>query len=527
MNVLCIILATLSIWDYPVRYPEHDRLRRQFVAAVRAGDTATMEKACSKGVALLPDDPTWHYNLACALAYFKNRESAAFDELEKAIDLGFRDKQAIETDTDLKRLSHLPRYKELIEYAEFMKSRPLITGPMATVHATGLFGKSISLGEQNLGWDFDYGCFVAKMKLADGPASGNTGDLYMNRDGRHAYLDVTNFPGITSVHLDSDGRARRMDMAFPNILFPYPVFGNASLGFTQGPLRRSLSRALLTTETFQIKKMAKFYLSNQTWVFPSVYDTLPAGTNGDQFASIAPYWLTTAGKSWSDLPYLRAALLASRSFAPRVKSTLVSRGLLAPTIQTLIRKSLKGVNGEDGYLSAAAHPTALPPNGVERSRLEALAKAMTVESIPPLAPVVVQTPPVEAKPEMPELTYATAFAWAYVLRTDDDLREFTVTATGAAEYAFVQTHGTGVDVTIERRQPNVATVTISRRGMSPTNRVDIAVFGRNPGTGWGAPSYLSFARMDPRTPCSDPVLTRPAWMKPASAGTKTLPPRLK
>ena len=43
--------------------------------------------------------------------------------------------------------------------------------------------------------------------------------------------------------------------------------------------------------------------------------------------------------------------------------------------------------------------------------------------------------------------------------------------------------------------------------MSPTNRVDIAVFGRNPGTGWGAPSYVSFARMDPDAPYSDPILT--------------------
>lgn len=514
MNALCILLAALSIWDYPARHPEHDRLRRQFIVAVREGDTATMEKTCSQGVRLLPDDPTWHYNLACALAYFKNRASAAFDELEKAIDLGFRDRRAIEEDTDLKRLSHLPRYKELLEYAEFMKSRPLMYGPMATVAATGLFGKSISLGEQNLGWDFDFGCFIAHMRLADGSSGGNAGDLYMNRDGRHSYLDVTNFPGITAVHLDSDGRARRMDMAVPNIIFPYPVFGNASLGFTQGPLRRSLSRALTTTESFHLKKMAKFYLSNQTWVFPSVYDTLPLGTNGDLFASITPYWLTTAGRSWSDLPYLRAALVASRSLEPRVKSTIVSRGLLAPTIQTLIRKSLKGVNGEDGYLGAAAHPTALPPNGVERGRLEALAKAMTVESIPPLAPVVVQTPPLEVAPEMPEVTYATAFAWAYVLRADAERREFTVTASGAKEFAFVQTHGTGVDVTIERLQPNVAKVTIDRRGLSPTNRVDIAVFGRNPGTGWGAPSYVSFARMDPHAPCSDPVLTRKAQPKP-------------
>ena len=55
--------------------------------------------------------------------------------------------------------------------------------------------------------------------------------------------------------------------------------------------------------------------------------------------------------------------------------------------------------------------------------------------------------------------------------------------------------------------PNVAKVTIGRNGLSPTNRVDITVVARSKGTGWGAPSYVSFARMDPAAPYSDPALT--------------------
>ena len=507
MNALCLLLAVLSIWDYPARFPAHDRLSRQFRVAVREGDTATMEETCRKGVKLLPDDPTWHYNLACSLAYFANRTEEAFDELETAIDLGFRDRAMIEKDTDLKRLSALPRYKELLEYADFMKMRPLLTGPMATVEATGVFGKTVALGEQNLGWDFESGSFVARLKLVAGSSGGNIGDLYMNRDGRHAMLDVTNYPGITVVQLDEEGRKRRMDMSLPNILFPYPTFGNASLAITQGPFRRSLPRALMTTEATQLNRMAKYYLSNQTWVFPSVFDTAPVGTNGDLFASITPYWLTTAGRSWSDLPYLRAALTASRSLDPQVKAAVVRRQLLAPTVQTLIRKSLKGVRTEEDYLTAKAHPTALPPNGVEMSRLTAAAKALTPSSVPPLVPLAVAMTPVREKPVHPELTYASAFAWAFVLRAEEERREFLVTARGAKEYAFVQTHGKDVDVKIERVRPDAAKVTIDRRGLNPTNRVDIMVCGRNPGTGWGAPSYVSFARMNPDDPSSDPALT--------------------
>jgi len=507
MNVLAILLAVLSIWDYPSRQPQHDRLRLQFVTAMREGDTATMEETCRKGVKLLPDDPTWHYNLACSLAYFAKRQNEAFDELEKAIDLGFRDSEMIAADTDLKRLKDAPRYAELIQYAKDMSTRPLLLGPMASVEATGVFGKSISLGEQNFTWDFDFGCFDARLKLAVASAGGNTGDLYMNRDGGHSQLKTDLFPGITMIRLDHLGRERQMDMDLPNMLFPYPVFGNCSRAYVQGAYWRSMPRALLTTESATLKRMVKFYLSNQTWVYPANADIAPVGTNGDVFASIAPYWIVTAGRSYSDQPYLRGALEVSRALPSETKLEAIRRGLLAPTIQTLIRKSLAGVTNETDYLSARAHPTALPVNGLDLSRLAASARNLSVAAIPPLAVLSVTLAPPAKAPVWPECTYGTAFAWAFVLRADDEVREFMIAAQGAAEYAFVQTHGVGVDVRIERLRPDAAKVTVRRAGLSPTNRVDVAVFGRNPGTGWGAPSYVSFARMDPEAPYSDPALT--------------------
>ena len=508
MNAACILLALLSIWDYPARFPEHNRLCHQFRAAVREGDTAVMEETCRKGVGLLPDDPTWHFNLACSLSYFARREEEAFDELEKAIDLGFRDRARIANDTDLKRLAKSPRYEQLLEYADLMKERPLLSGPYASVDATGIFGKPVVLGEQNLGWDFDTGCFVAKVKLAAASSGGNVGDLYMNRDNRHSMLNLNDYPGITPIGLDAMGRTNGMDRSFPNMLFPYPAFGNASLAMTVGPYWRSLPRAMMTTESRLLGRMLKLYLSNQTWVFPSHADTAPVGTNGDVFASIAPYWMTTAGRSWSDQPYLRAALEASRSLNPQVKAEVVRRGLLAPTIQTLIRKSLKGVTNEVDYLTAKAHPTALPPNGLDLARLRDAAKAMTVGTVPPLAVVSVEAAPVRQKLTVPELTYMSPFAWAFVLRADEPVRQFTITARGAETFAVAVTHGDdGGHVRVSPVKPNVFRVTIDRSVLSPTNRVDITVVGRSGKTGWGAPSYVSFARMDPSAPYSDPALT--------------------
>lgn len=507
MLAVSLLLATLSVWDYPARYPAHEQLRTQFVQALHAGDTATMEETCRKGVELLPDDPTWHYNLACSLAYFPKRAEEALNELETAIDLGFRRPNEIAADTDLKRLKGNRRLKELIEYAEELETRPLLTGPLATVDATGVFGSSIALGEQNLVWDFDRGHFDARLKLAEGLRKPWTGDLYMNRDGNHAPMNLKEFPGITEIKYDVEGRRRRLDLNAPNLCCPYPLFGNSSMAFVQGPYWRSIPRALMTTEAMKLKSMEKLYLSNQFWVFPSNADTPPVGTNGDCFASIAPYWLTSAGRSWSDRPYVKAALLASAAFNSDVKREIVRRGLLTPTIQTLIRKSLVNVDSEEAYTSYLAHPTAMPVNGVDINRLVAAAAKMTVREIPPLAVVTAELVPPVTPTLWPELTYRTGFAWAYVLRADDKRRIFFIRAIGAREFKFVQTHGMDIAVKIEQIKPNEAKVTIDREKMDPTHRVDIAVFGRNPGTGWGAPSYVSIARMDSEAPYSDPALT--------------------
>lgn len=507
MNFLAVILSILTIWDYPPRQLEHERLRGQFVQALRIGDTTTMEETCRKGVELLPDDPTWHYNLACSLAYFPKRSEEALDELRLAIELGFRRPDEIAADTDLKRLKGERRFAELVEFARQQQSAPILDGPLATVDATGVFGSLVMLGAQNLIWDFDRGLFDARLRLAVNFELPWTGELYMNRDSGHSRFKLSEFPGLTEVKFDSEGRRRKLDQDIPNICFPYPTFGNSSMAFTKGDYWRSIPRALMTTEAYRLKVMEKLYLSNQFWVFPSNADTPPIGKHGDVFPSIAPYWLTTAGRSWSDLPYLKAALKASAALRPEVKREIVRRRLLVPTLQTLMRKSLKTVKSEADYLSPAAHPTAMPPDGLDVARLVESAKKLTIAEIPPLAVVSAELEAPSAPVVWPELTYQTAFAMAYVLRSDDVKRVFTIRALGAREYEFVQTHGENVEVKIERIKPNEARVTIDRTNLSPTNRVDIAVFGRNPGTSWGAPSYISISRMDPSAPYSDPALT--------------------
>ena len=510
MQILsCLLFAVLSIWDYPARQPQHEMLRDQFIVALREGDTKTMVETCKKGVALLPDDPTWHYNLACSLSYFKDPK-LALDELEKAIDLGFRNANAIKNDNDLKRLAGNKRYAELIEYASEMSTHPLLTGPLATVDATGIFGQTVALGAQNFNWNFDWGCFSARLKLAIASSSGNTGDLYVNRDGGHALLTVTNYPGLTRVKLDAEGEARNMGLDLPDTTYPYPVFGNCSRALTNGPYWRSLPRAMMTMDAQRyMNRMARFYFQNQIWFFPANADIAPIGTNGDVFASVSPYWMTTAGRSWSDLPYLQAALEVSRMLRPDVKKHLVAQSILSPTIQMLIRKSLKGVKSEKDYLTSAAHPTALPPNGLDLVRLKKSAADLRVGTIPPLAVISVYPHPLAEQPAWPELTYKTGFAWAYVLRAEANERVFTINAQGerGTFFAFACVHDDNGAAKVDLLTKDAARITLDRTKMSPTNRVDIAVFARKANTGWGAPSYVSFAVMDSSYPYSDPVLT--------------------
>ena len=509
-GLLSVLLAVLSVWDYPSRHGEYLRLRSEFVRAVRAGDLDAMLDATRRGTELLPDDPTWRYNFACSLAR-KGEGEKALDELEKAVDLGFRDVAMMAADRDLKSISDDDRFEEAMSRAEELAGKPLLSGPMASIPADGSFGMPVTLGEQNLRWNLDAGCFEANMDLKRREGFFNA--LYMNRDAGHSQFSPTGHVAISRVLFEAEGRQRGLDLDFPNVLFPYPVFGNCSRALTVGAYWRSLPRAMTTTARHWLPLMQRFYLSNQLWVFPANNDCPPIGQMGDVFPSVTPYWVTTAGRSWSDLPYLKAALAACEAMQPGARDEMLRLGLMAPTLQALLRKSLRGVRSEDDYLTAKAHPTAFPAGGVDTARLKALAAALTADSIPPIVPLNVAFGRPSENAGGSEILYATPFAYAFVLGEGDDERTFAVKAAGGDECAFAAVHGAEC-VRIESTSPRSAKFVVSRGALSPTNRVDVAAFARKASSGWGAPSFVSFTVYDAAAPYSDPALApRPAKEK--------------
>ena len=503
---VCLLLATLSVWDYPQLQFRHENLRARYVAVSKAGAVDEMERIAREGTELLPEDPVWRYNHACALAYGKDHE-AALDELERAVELGFTDVEQIRSDPDLTRLSAEARFGDILTYARRLKSRPVLDGPMAATPLRGLMGKPQTLGGANLRWNLDAGCFEAEMELvAAGPRGGNEGDLYVNLDRGHSYLGDTNFVGLTRVRFDSEAARRELDVNYPLTVFPYPVFGNCSRAYKDPVTWRSIPRMVMTQQFFRLRTFDRLYRSNQVWVYPACNDIPPLGTNGDVFASVAPYWILTQGRSYSDLPYLRAALKASAAFPPETKREMLARGLLAPTIQMLLRRSLKAVRTEADYLTPAAHPTAFPAGGLDVKRLVAMAGALKVEDLAPIANLQVLQQAVDVPPGRPEPTYASPCSCAFVLRASDAVRYYRVRAFGGEEYAFVQVHGAPGAIEVSEIEKDFAQLVVHRDLLSPTNRADLAVFAKSKTSGWGAPSFVSFAVVDPKAPYCDWLL---------------------
>ena len=532
-----------SVYDYPAIAAQHQELRARLQQCVQRVDLEGWEQACREGIELVGDDPLWHYNLACALAYRPNH-AAAFEELEQAVLLGFRDVKAIESDADLKSLSGEQRFKDVLKRAQELGDSPP-PGKPRTVPAVVEPGGTARLTESNLVWNFDRSMFDGLLELRpsadlgnptnlaeryagpakklvaawlrEGTAAGNCGDLYFNRDGGHSRPVVTNFPALTSVKMEKRASDMGLDRLTPNMCLAYPVVGNASLAMTQGFLWRSAGRIHLTDQSAAMK-LAYAYGFNQFWVFPAVDDFSTNPTNRfDYFPGVSPCQLITEGRSWSDRRYVQAALAASASFRPETKRELVKRGLLAATLQWLFRRCRPGVESDADYLTSKAHPTAFGKKDLDEAALVKRAHGLRPEDIPPVAllalinstryPVRYPQPTVDYPDCNGEILSFTPYAIAMVLRDAQARRTVLVQARTPEEggrdvaFAWAVVNGDPAAVKIESPlgdEPTAleagrAQITIDRRRLAPGERIDVACFAKRAGTAYGAPSFISFS----------------------------------
>lgn len=533
---------TVSVYEMPQLWPRHNQLRQELIGAVRRGDIRTMEAVCRAALELMPDDATWHYNLACALAYRENPDNA-LAELDRAITFGFRNADAIAKDSDLARLASHPRFAELVTKARRLGNSPVAGRPFNRP-AEGPAGHPITLTETNLVWNFDLGCFNALLALkqpaqpvtqlaahyslskptsperpyvaawlSEGTAAGNTGDLYLNRDGGHSLLAARDFPNLTPVNYDAAAQKFGTHLDHPNTFFGgAPVFGNISRGRTAGPFWRSLARASFT-DPGVAARMDLFYRNNQFWVIPAVKD-YGVPEIGDVFPANAPFQFVTHGLSWSDQPFLRAALAASAALRPETKQAVLKRYLMGPTLQWLLRRTQKGVTNEEAYLAPGAHPAAFDATRLDPLALVEKAHALAPGDIPPAVSLTLVNSrlfPIrypEAGRDYPdsiaELIMAVPSALAFVLRAPEGERSFLVRAqpfpetTENVSFTWRVVNGPASLVkisvplgeTLNTPEKGFAQITVDRRSL--TNRLDVACFATHNGETYGAPSIVSF-----------------------------------
>ena len=539
------VTPVFDVWRQPQLWLRHSQLRNEFLGAVRRGDTKAMETISKAGVELMPEDPTWRYNHACALAY---REEAGFalNELEKAVHLGFRNANAIEKDTDFARVNTLPRFKEIVQLAQKLAGKP-IPGRPQVQPAYARLGGALTLTATNVNWNFDTGVFETHIQMAgennpspladrygksknqpkdcperpymaawlsEGTAAGNGGDIYINRDRGHSMLAVGDFPLLTTLRFPNDARRYEVDLDLPNMVFknsPF-VFGNASRARVSGPFWRSNARAAMM-DPYAATRMNRFYLDNQFWVFPAHMD-FGQKDLGDIFPARTPHFLATVGSSYTDQPFLRAAVAAAASFARPTRQALLRRHLMAPTLQWLLRRTRKGINTEQDYLTPKAHPVAFAAKDLDVLSTVKFAHALRPEQIPPVAmltlvnskifPVRLPRPVRDYPDPNGELIFATPTAIAFALRGLEAERTFLVQAhtfperDSSATFAWCVVGGDASAVkispplgeTLASPETGLAQITIDRRNLK--DRLDIAVFAKSHGTEWGAPSFITF-----------------------------------
>lgn len=538
---LLILLAPLlanasqDVFDMPSLYPQHRQLLQEMVVAVRAGKIEEMESAARKAIEIFPKDATWHYNLACALAYRADKAEALV-MLERAIDLGFRDPKAIEADHDLKQLAKLPQFKTLLEKASKLQGKP-VEGAVQPKASTLVMGYPVKVDATNTVFDFDAGYFRTFFNLVppstqkisayasdytgpakkeiegwmkDGTASGNFGDLYVNRDNGHSVLAVTNFPGLTPVVYGEAAKAKQIHVGLPNGHFSYPVIGNASIAITAGPFWRSMPRAVQTDPLLPITTF-QLMLANQCWFYPAHRDF--TAETGDLYPVNLPYYIISKGSSGTDMPFMQAIAATMAAFRPDTKQALISRGLLVPTLQMILRATQKSLKTPDDYLTGLAHPVVFDAINLDVGAMVKLAHDLSPTNIP--APVVLRTLK-DAKAEIgkdyfdlrPEGLFDTPFAIARINRNVlTRTRAMTIEAlvpgltSQPSPFIWKVLQGDPSKVTIKQLTPNGSQVeiTIAYHGLyrpTPTawmtSRVEIGCFFKT-GDHYAMPSIVSLA----------------------------------
>lgn len=224
------------------------------------------------------------------------------------------------------------------------------------------------------------GVRLLRVYNGQGGINGFAGVLYDNRDRGHSSLDPDLYPRLTHLKYDSDLVAGGLDFGLAGrILLPAVVLGNSSTAMERGPAPRSLPR-LAMTDPFWRAVTPTLYINNHIYVYPEHRDH----DAQDRFPFNWPYMIISQGSSGSDKRFLNAIALTLASLPQDTFAFLKEKGLVAPTVQMILRSNLATVSNRADYLSGIAHPTVFDGRLVRTGRMVAQAAQLRPDDIPPL-----------------------------------------------------------------------------------------------------------------------------------------------
>lgn len=343
------------------------------------------------------------------------------------------------------------------------------------------------------------------LRLHGAGGAGFQGVLYDNRDRDHSRLSPDLFPALTHLRYGPDLVRAGLDYGLAGAIeLPGIVLGNSSTALTSGPAPRSQAR-LAMTSTDGAAQAFRLYSSNALYVYPEHRDH----DARDLYPGNWPYMVTSQGSSGSDQPFLEALAMTLAAFPAETRSRLQEAGLIAPTLQMILRRSLRPVMSRAAYLSGTAHPPVFDGDTLVPGRMISMAAAMQADAIPPMVRLTIRAEDFAGSGGIgtSERLYTTPSAIARIWRGSAYAREMTLSAARTFDpngrpltFTWVLLRGDPGAVTITPVGPDGSEARIrltwhdpatgNLPGWPPGGRVDIGVFADN-GIHLSAPAILS------------------------------------
>ncbi|MCP4172954.1 MAG: hypothetical protein GY758_19515, partial [Fuerstiella sp.] len=401
---------TRSVFAKPRLQERVRRIRHQVTLLFRQKQFAAAEIQCAALLQLVPEDPTGHFNLACAQAR-QEKSDAAMASLWNSVNNGLRSLRHLNEDPDLESLRRRDDWQELIQAA----AEPFVPEVKQVAVSPGDIKAGIAMiAESNTRWDprsrrlltlfrdertrsdagaiatgTDQASTLLRKWYEQDSAAGHLGVLYDNHDKDHSLLDLKLYPQLAKTRYSAAARQHNVHNGLQWLFhFNRIVLGNSSTAMVSGPFWRSQPR-LAYCDSQVTAILAAQYFGNHVYFYPEHRDYDPgtngAGGYGDVYPANTPYVVISQGSSGTDRVFMDAFAATLAAFRTDVRQMLERKAALMPCLQMIFRSSNRQVRTPADYLTGIAHPPVFQGDQVNKLEMVKMAHDLQPEALPPVA----------------------------------------------------------------------------------------------------------------------------------------------